>query len=344
MRYAVVDSPGWGQRMRFDQLKRREFIAGLAGSAASWPLAARAQKAAMPVVGWLSTTSPGQMANNLIAFRRGLNEIGYVEGQNLAIEYRWAEGQFNRQPALVDDLVGRQVAVIVAVFGIGPARAAKAATSTIPIVFVYGGDPVKHGLVASLNRPGGNVTGVTSLSEELAGKRVDMLHALVPHAKTVGFLSGPASSILYEEHKNSILEAARALGLEVVIAECRSDRDFEAAFETMAERRAEAFLLGIFPFSNLQKVVALAAQHKIPAMYPFRALITAGGLVSYGANFNVYLQAGGYTGRILKGAKPADLPVLQPTKFELVINLKTAKTLGLSVPATLLALADEVIE
>ena len=251
----------------------------------------------MPVVGWLSTTSPGPMANNLVAFRRGLNETGYVEGQNLAIEYRWAEGQFNRQPALVGDLVGRQVAVIVAVFGIGPARAAKAATSTIPIVFVYGGDPVKHGLVTSLNRPGGNVTGVTSLAEELAGKRVDLLRALVPQAKTVGFLSGPESSILYEEQKNSILEAARALGLEVVIVECRSDRDFEAAFETMAERRADAFILGTFPFSNL-----------------------------------------------LKGAKPADLPVLQPTKFELVINLKTAKALGLDVPATLLALADEVVD
>jgi putative tryptophan/tyrosine transport system substrate-binding protein len=330
--------------MQLDRLKRREFITLLGGAAVAWPLAASAQKAAMPVVGWLSTTSPGPMANNLAAFRRGLNETGYVEGQNLAIEYRWAEGQFNRQPALVDDLVGRQVAVIVAVFGIGPARAAKAATSTIPIVFAYGGDPVKHGLVASLNRPGGNVTGVTSLTEELAGKRVDMLHALVPQAKTVGYLSGPASSILYEEQKNSILEAARALGLEVVIVECRSDREFEAAFETLAERRAEAFILGTFPFSNLSKVVALAARHKIPAMYPFRGLITAGGLVSYGANFNLYLQAGIYTGRILKGVKPADLPVLQPTKFELIINLKTAKALGLEVPPNLLALADEVIE
>ena len=182
--------------MQFDQLKRREFITLLGGAAAAWPLAADAQKAAMPVVGWLSTTSPGPMVSSLVAFRRGLNETGYVEGQNLTIEYRWAEGQFNRQAALVDDLVDRQVAVIVAVFGIGPASAAKAATSTIPIVFVYDGDPVKHGLVASLNRPGGNVTGVTSLAEELAGKRVDMLHLLVPHAKTVGFLSGPSSSML----------------------------------------------------------------------------------------------------------------------------------------------------
>ena len=327
-------------------MKRREFITLLGGAAAAWPLAARAEQAPTPpVIGWVGTTSPRPMETALNAFRRGLNEIGYFERQNVAIEYRWAEGQLNRISALVAELVGQQVAVIVAANGTGPARAAKAATSTIPIIFVYGGDPVRNGLVASFNRPGGNVTGVTFSSEELVGKRLDLLRAVVPQAKAVGFLSGPAGSISYDEQKSAISENARALGLRIVMVECRSDRDFEMAFATLIESQAAALIVGTFPFDNMYKVVLLAARHKIPTIYPGRGLIAAGGLIGYGANFtDAYIQAGIYAGRILKGEKPADLPVLQPTKFELVINLKTAKALGIEVPQTLLALADEVIE
>ena len=324
---------------------RREFISLLGGAAAAWPLAARAQQQMMPVIGFIHPGYPNAASSFLAAFHQGLKEAGFVEGQNTAIEYRWAGGQFNRIPGLVADLIERKVAVLVAVNGIGPARAAKDATSTIPIVFVYGGDPVKHGLVASFSRPGGNVTGVTFLAAALTAKRLELLRTLVPHAKTVGFLSGSVRSISYEEQKESILEAGRALGLEIVIVEADSDRDFEAAFATMVERRVDAFVLSTFPFPNLGKVVALAARHKLPAMYTGRGLTGAGGLVSYGADFtNVYVQVGVYTGQILHGAKPADLPVVQPTKFELVINLKTARALGLEVPDKLLALADEVIE
>jgi putative tryptophan/tyrosine transport system substrate-binding protein len=327
-------------------IRRREFLILLGGSAAAaWPVAARAQQPAMPVIGFIHPGYANAASSFLAAFHQGLKKAGFVEGQNAAIEYRWAGGQFERIPGLVADLIERQVAVIVAVNGFVPIRAAKAATSTIPIVFAYGGDPVKQGLVASFSRPGSNITGVTFLAEALAGKRLELLGMLLPHAKTVGFLSGGARSILYQEQKDSILEAGRALGLEIAIVEAASDRDFEAAFSNMVERQVDAFVLSTFPYPNLGKVVALAARHKLPAMYPGRGLIAAGGLMSYGADFtNVYVQVGAYTGQILHGAKPADLPVIQPTKFELVINLRTAKALGLDVPDKLLALADEVIE
>jgi putative ABC transport system substrate-binding protein len=327
-------------------VRRREFITLLGGTAAAWPVMAQAQQPAMPVIGFIHPGYPNAASSFLAAFHQGLKKAGFVEGQNAAIEYRWAGGQLYSIPGLVADLIERQVAVIVAVNGFVPIRAAKAATSTIPIVFAYGGDPVKQGLVASFSRPGGNITGVTFLTEALTAKRLELLRMLLPHAKTVGFLSGGARSIFYQqEQKDSMLEAGRALGLEIAIVEAASDRDFEAAFATMVERQVDAFVLSPLPYPNLDKVVALAARHKLPAMYPGRGLIAAGGLVSYGADFtNVYVQVGVYTGQILHGAKPADLPVIQPTKFELVINLRTAKALGLEVPDKLLALADEVIE
>jgi putative ABC transport system substrate-binding protein len=327
-------------------VRRREFITLLGGAAAAWPVMAQAQQPAMPVIGFIHPGYPNAASSFLAAFHQGLKKAGFVEGQNAAIEYRWAGGQFDSIPGLVADLIERQVAVIVAVNGFVPIRAAKAATSTIPIVFAYGGDPVKQGLVASFSRPGSNITGVTFLTEALTAKRLELLRMLLPHAKTVGFLSGGARSSFYQqEQKDSMLEAGRALGLEIAIVEAASDRDFEAAFATMVERQVDAFVLSPLPYPNLDKVVALAARHKLPAMYPGRGLIAAGGLVSYGADFtNVYVQVGVYTGQILHGAKPADLPVIQPTKFELVINLRTAKALGLEVPDKLLALADEVIE
>jgi len=324
-------------------MKRRECIA-LLGGAAVWPLAARAQKPEMPAIGFLDWASPRPNASMVPAFREGLAEAGFVEGKNLAVEYRWANGQFEQLSALAADLVRRQVAVIVATGALSPARAAKAATSTIPIVFVYTGDPVKEGLVASLNRPGGNVTGVT-VATDLAGKRLGLLREMAPQATTVAFLSGDSSFWSYERQTSSMLGAGRGLGLEVIVVECRSDRDFEMAFSTIEERRAAALILGTYPLGDLNKVVALAARHKIPAMYPGRRLALAGGLMSYGASFaGIYRQAGIYTGRILKGERPVDLPVQLPTKFELVINLKTAVALGLTVPPTLLAITDEVIE
>jgi putative tryptophan/tyrosine transport system substrate-binding protein len=325
-------------------MRRREFIT-LLGAAAAWPLAAHAQQPAMPVIGFIHPGYPSAATPFLLAFHEGLKKTGFAEGQNAVIEYRWAGGQFDRIPGLVNDLIEHQVAVIVAVNGFVAIRVAKAATSAIPIVFAYGGDPVKQGLVASFSRPGGNITGVTFLTEALAGKRLELLRMLVPHAKTIGFLSGGVRSVVYQEQKDSILEAGRALKLDIVVVEAVSDRDFEAAFATMVERRVDAFVLGAFPFPNLGKVVALAARHKLPAMYIGRPLAAAGGLMSYGADFtDVYVKVGVYTGQILHGVKPANLPVVQPTKFELVVNLKTARALGLEVPDLLLALADEVIE
>jgi putative ABC transport system substrate-binding protein len=278
------------------------------------------------------------------AVRQGLSEAGFVEGQNLAIEYRWANGQFARLPALADELVRRQVAVIVAGNFRGPIIAAKTTTSTIPIVFAYGGDPVKEGLVASLNHPGSNVTGVTVLASELPGKWLSLVGDLVPRGSTVAFLSGDASYIAYEDQRSQMLAAAHALGRDVTILEIRSERDYEAAFKTLLQRQAEALIVGPFPFRNTNEIVALAARYKIPTIYPGRQFVVAGGLMSYSGAPTIYRQAGIYAGRILKGEKPADLPVMLPTKFELVINLKTARTLGLNVPETLLAIADEVIE
>jgi putative ABC transport system substrate-binding protein len=328
-------------------MRRREFITLLGSTVAPpilWPLAARAQKPSMPVIGFLHWDSFRPDAGFVVAFRQGLAEVGYVEGQKVAIEYRSANGQFARLPALAAELVQSRVAAIAAVGALGPARAAKAATSTIPIVFAYGGDPVDDGLVASLNQPGGNVTGVTFDPGELGGKRLSLLRDLVPHATTLAFLSGDSSYSAYEDEKTKILAAAHALGRQVIILETHSDSDYEAAFTTLVQRQAGALIVGPFVFRNTNKIVVLAARYKIPTIYPNRGYVAAGGLMSYAANIDMNRQAGNYTGRILKGVKPAELPVLQPTKFDLVINLKTAKALGLEIPAMLLVLADEVIE
>ena len=325
-------------------MKRRQFIV-LLGSAAAWPLAARAQQPAMPTVGFLGSGSPQPMGRLVAAFRQGLAKAGYVEGQNVAIEFRWAGSQSARLPALAAELVHRQVAVIFTGGWGGPAFAAKAATSTIPIVFAYGGDPVKGGLVASLSHPGGNVTGVTAINAELVSKWLSLAGDLVPQATTVGFFSGDSSYLAYEDRKSQILAAARALGRQVIILETRSDLDYEAAFKTLVQREAGALIVGPFAFRNTNEILALAARYKIPTIYPRRDYVEAGGLMSYAADYaDTFRQAGVYTGRILAGAKPADLPVMLATKFELVINLKTAKALGLEISPTLLATAHEVIE
>jgi putative ABC transport system substrate-binding protein len=319
-------------------MRRREFLTLLGGAAASWPLPARAQQRAIPVIGYLNHQWP--RPNN--AFRAGLAEGGFFEGRNLSIEYRWAKDNFSSLPSLASDLVGRQVAVIVVSSGAIPVRAAIDATSTIPIVFIYGGDPMEDGFVASLNRPGGNVTGVTTMGAELAGKRLDLLLEVVPRARKIGFLSGDKSFPTYEKQRTAMLAAGRKLGVEITIVECRDDRDFEAAFVKMVEGGVEAMILGNFILPNRYKIVPLAAFHKMPTIYPYRF---PGGLVSYGAVAPWRRVGSAYVARILKGEKkPADLPVEQPTEFELVINLKTAKALGLTVPATLLVAATELIE
>jgi putative ABC transport system substrate-binding protein len=326
-------------------IRRREFVFTLGGAAVAWPLAARAQQPTMPVIGFFGWGSPER---DVAAFRQGLAEAGYVEGRNLSIEYRWAEGQYSRLPILAADLVRRQVAVIVASGSTGMALAAAQATSTIPIVVAAGGNPVEYGLVASLARPGSNVTGVTLISTELAGKRLDLLHEMVPQATTVAYLSGGPRFLKFENEASSVLEAAGALGRQVIVVEARSDGDIEAAFATLVQRQAGALMVGVVPHFtyNSNKIVALAARHKIPAMYPFPIYAFRGGLMSYGADFLGMLRQVGrdYVSKILMGAKPADLPLQRPNKFELVINLKTAKALGLDVPDRLLALADEVIE
>jgi len=325
-------------------LKRREFIT-LFGGAAVWPLAARAQQAAIPVVGVLETRSPGEAASVLAAFREGLKEVGYVEGKNVVIEYRWAEGQFGRLPVLAAELVRRQATVIYAAT-IPGALAAQAATTTIPIVFNGAGDPVQLGLVASFNRPGGNVTGINLFSATLEGKKLELLHELVPKAVTIGVLINP-SWVNAAAQSKDLQAAARTLGLQIDIVNASNESSIDTAFATLAERHIGALLVTSNPFfaSQRDQLVALAARHGMPAIYAQRELVAAGGLMSYGTNLaEAYHQAGVYTGRILKGEKPADLPVLLPTKFELVINLKTAKALGLPVPDKLLVGADEVIE
>jgi putative tryptophan/tyrosine transport system substrate-binding protein len=325
-------------------MRRREFIAGL-GSAAAWPLAARAQQPAPPEIGFLDPTSPEAAELILAGFRRGLKEAGYVEGKNVTIEYRWANNQPNVLPQLAADLVRRQVAVIVASGGVAAALAAKRATSTIPIVFVGGADPVKWGLVASLNRPGGNITGVTAILNELASKRLDLLRELVPQATTFGYLVGDQSDETQHDLTNDLLAAARALGRQVIVLECRRDSDFEAAFATLVQRQGSALIVSAFPlaFNNRQKILALAAHHKIPTIYAQGQYAFEGGLMSYTGVGTPRQAAFDYVARILQGAKPVDLPVQQPTKFELVINLRTAKALGLTIPETLLATADTVI-
>jgi len=321
---------------------RRKFLATLVGGGAvAWPLAARAQQAAMPVIGFLNPGPPSPNGVVTVRFRQGLAEAGYVEGRNILIEYRWANWQWSRLPILAADLVNRQVAVIVSTMFASPTLAAKAATSTIPIVFAYGGDPVKDGFVANLNRPGGNVTGVAALNSELGGKRLSLMCDMVPQTTTVAFLSRTST---YGEAQNSqVLEAARALGRQVVIVYGSNERHYEEAFATIVEHHAGALIVGAFPFTH--KIVQLATHYRIPTIYPRRDYVEVGGLMSYAVGYpELYRLVGIYTGRILKGEKPADLPVILPTKFELIINLKTAKALGIEVLPTLLAIADEVIE
>jgi len=326
-------------------IQRRKFLAALGGAAVAWPLAARAQQAAMPVIGFLSSRLASDSVS-LAAFREGLKEAGFVEGQNVTIEYRWAEFQNDRLPAMAADLVQRRVAVIAATGSTAAAAAAKLATTTIPIVFGSGFDPVKEGLVASLNRPGGNITGVTGLTFELGAKQLDLLHAMVPNATVIAVLwnrNDPDS----EAQLKDVQAAARTLGLQTLALTIGSEGDFEAAFATLVQRGAGALLIcsGAFFTAHRVQLAILAARHVVPAIYSIREFPMAGGLMSYATRFtDAYRQVGIYVGRILKGAKPADLPVMQPTKFELVINLKTAKTLGLTVPPSLLAIADEVIE
>jgi putative ABC transport system substrate-binding protein len=300
----------------------------------------------MPVIGFLNGTSQQPTVNSVAAFRQGLSETGYVEAQNVVIEYRWAEGRYDQLPALAADLVRRQVAVIVAGGGTISPQVAKAATATIPIVFLVGSDPVEIGLVASLSRPGGNVTGVSLIGTELGGKKFGLLRDLVPNAAAIAVLLNPTNPNAELERKD-VETAARAIGQQIQIFDVRNERDIDLAFATMVENRADAFLIGsdAYLVTRRNQIVALAARHAIPAVYPYREFAEAGGVLTYGANrADSWRQVGVYTGKILKGAKPADLPVLQPTKFELVINLKTAKTLGLTIPAGVLAIADEVIE
>jgi putative ABC transport system substrate-binding protein len=326
-------------------MRRREFITLVAG-AAVWPFAAHAQQPAMPVIGYLSARSPEDTAHLVEAFRRGLSETGFFEGHNVRIEYGWAFGQADRLPELAADLVRKPVNVLVSTGGESAALAAKAATSTIPIAFIIGGDPVKLGLAASYRRPGGNATGISILTATLEPKRLELLRELMPHVSTIGALLDP-NFPPYEGQLRDLREAARVLDLQVQELRATTDADIDLAFETVARQRIGALTVVAGPFfdTRREKLVALAVRHAVPTMYHFREFPVAGGLISYGIDSRVtYRHIGVYAGGILKGEKPAELPVLQPTKFELVINLKTAKALGLKVPLTLQVAADEVIE
>jgi putative tryptophan/tyrosine transport system substrate-binding protein len=329
-------------------MKRREFITLLGGAAAAgWPLAARGQQAAMPVIGFLGSASPDRWAGRIRAFHQGLSEIGYAEGRNVAIEYRWADGQNDRLGQLAAELASRQVNVIVAPGSTPAALAAKGATTTIPIVFEVASDPVEIGLVTSLARPGGNVTGVTSLNAEVQPKRLELLHELVPSASVVGLLVNPSNPNLAEPATKKLDAPARSLGLKMHVLHASTDRDLDAVFATLLQLRAGALVIGTDPFftSRLEQLATLALRHSVPTVYQFREFTAAGGLMSYGGSLtDTFRAAGVYTGRILRGDKAAELPVQQTTKVELFLNLNTAKALGLEVPRTLIARADEVIE
>ena len=329
-------------------MRRREFSTLLGGAATAstvWPLPLSAQQRTTPVIGYLGVGVPSTSASSVAGFRQGLSETGYVDGQNLTIEYVWAEGRFDRMPALAADLVGRKVDVIVA--GADPAaRAAKNATSTIPIVFIAGDDPVRQGLVANLARPGGNLTGVSFLIIELNPKRFELLRELVPQAGVIALLVNPNNPAI-EPIVRDVQETARAKGVQLHVLKASTESEIDTAFASLVQRQAGALLVTTDPFlgSRRELILSLAARHAVPAMYEFREYAMAGGLISYGTNFMaIFRQVAVYAGRILKGAKPADLPVVQPTTIELVINLKTAKALGITVPPSLLAHADEVIE
>ena len=326
-------------------MKRREFIT-LLGGVAAWPLAARAQQAAKPVIGFLGSISPAAVIRPLSTFRQVLKEAGFEEGKTVAIEYRWAEGYYERLSELAADLVRHQVAVIITVGGDPPALAAKAATSTIPIVFIVGRDPVKFGLVASLNQPGGNATGVNLYITETEAKRIELLRDLLTTVMTLGVLMNP-KTVDSEIQLSEVLTAARALQQRTEVVNASNELEIETAFLTLAQRKVGAILVGADPFFNNRRelIISLAARYAIPAIYPLRDFADSGGLVSYGTSLvDAYHQVGIYAARILKGERPADLPVMQPTKFDLIINLRTAKALGLNVPDKLLARADEVIE
>jgi putative tryptophan/tyrosine transport system substrate-binding protein len=328
-------------------MKRRDFITLLGGAAAAWPLSARGQQPAMPVIGLLDQRSPDELVDRLRGFRQGLRDSGFVEGQNVAIDYRWAENKMDRLPELAADLVRRQVAVIAATSGFSPALAAKTATTTIPIVFIIAQDPVRLGLVASLARPGGNMTGISFLSGEVTAKRLEVLRELVPAATRVAVLVDPANATYAEITVRETGAAARSIGLQIQVLKASTIGEINAAFATLVREKPDALFVGGDPFFNSRRtqLVHLATRHAVPASYSARDFVDAGGLMSYGANIaDAWRQAGSYAGRFLKGEKPADLPIVQSSKFELVINAQTATMLGLTVPPQLLAIADQVIE